>query len=191
MSPCKSAISDAIATIQARLRSYETRYQRPANSVALLAVSKTKPVSDVREAIASGHRSFGENYVDEAVEKIKAIKSDPRFAAQSSESQSADSGSTRPPLEPLQWHFIGQIQSRKSRTIAEHFDWAQSVDRIKVATRLSEARLGLPDVTGPLNICLQVNTDNEPSKAGVGYEALDELADAAAPCRFCKTETEL
>lgn len=166
MSNPENHISQAISSIESRLRTYETRYQRPCNSVSLLAVSKTKPTSEIRDAIAAGQRRFGENYVDEAVEKIQHFKG------------VFDAGKEL--NEPLEWHFIGQIQSRKSRTIAEHFDWAHGVDRLKVARRLSEARESLGNSTGPLNICLQVNVDREASKAGVTYEELDALADACA-----------
>jgi len=132
------------------ITNFEQQYDRQANSVLLLAVSKKKPASAIREALSSGQRHFGENYVDEGVEKILELD-DPS----------------------LIWHFIGGIQSRKTSLIATHFHWAHGVDRLKIARRLSEQR---PANLPPLNICLQVNLDNEPSKSGVTLEELTELA---------------
>src|SRR5690554_1367384 len=120
---------------------------RGPDSVSLLAVSKTRSADEVRELSRCGQRAFGENYLQEALDKIEAL---------------SDLG--------LEWHFIGPIQSNKTRPIAEHFDWVHSVDRLKIATRLSEQR---PPELPPLNICLQVNISGEDSKSGV---ALDELA---------------
>lgn len=116
--------------------------------IALLAVSKTFPAAAVREAYAAGQRAFGENYVQEALDKIADLRD-----------------------LPLEWHFIGPIQSNKTRVIAENFAWVHSVDRWKIAQRLSEQRpLELP----PLNICLQVNVSGEESKSGVApHEALE------------------
>ncbi|UTM57765.1 YggS family pyridoxal phosphate-dependent enzyme [Photobacterium sp. CCB-ST2H9] len=127
---------------------------RCADSVQLLAVSKTKPVSAISEAIAAGQLAFGENYVQEGVDKIQ------HFAA------------TKPDLA-LSWHFIGPIQSNKTRPVAEHFDWVHSVDRAKIARRLSEQR---PDNLPPLKILLQVNTSGEASKSGVEFDELAALA---------------
>ncbi|GAB6264162.1 YggS family pyridoxal phosphate-dependent enzyme [Photobacterium sp. R1] len=127
---------------------------RRADSVQLLAVSKTKPVSAISEAIAAGQLAFGENYVQEGVDKIQ------HFAA------------TKPDLA-LSWHFIGPIQSNKTRPVAEHFDWVHSVDRAKIARRLSEQR---PDNLPPLKILLQVNTSGEASKSGVEFDELAALA---------------
>lgn len=121
---------------------------RPPNSIKLLAVSKTKPVSDIMEAYEAGQRKFGENYVQEGVEKIQKLSH----------------------LENIEWHMIGPIQSNKTKVVAEHFDWVQSVDREKIARRLSDQR---PDSMPPLNVCIQVNIDDEGSKSGV---ALSELA---------------
>ncbi|WP_035383353.1 YggS family pyridoxal phosphate-dependent enzyme [Ferriphaselus sp. R-1] len=123
-------------------------------TVDLLAVSKTFPASAVREAYAVGQRAFGENYVQEAVEKMAEL---------------ADL--------PIEWHFIGPIQSNKTRSIAEHFAWVHGVDRPKIAARLSEQRpAGLP----PLNICLQVNISGEDSKSGVRPGEVEALAQAIA-----------
>ncbi len=153
-------ITTRLTAVQASIRELEQRYGRASGDVTLLAVSKTKPVGDIRAAMAAGQRSFGENYVDEAITKIHEI------------GRNAEDGS------PLSWHFIGAIQSRKARDIATHFDWAHGVDRAKVAERLSRARVeaALP----PLDICLQVALDDEPGKAGVAPEDLAELAQLAS-----------
>jgi len=163
-------IPAALAAVLADIRTFEQRHGRRPHSVQLLAVSKTKPVIDIQAAIDTGQLAFGENYLDEAVEKIDALKG-----------------------HNISWHFIGAIQSRKTRSIASHFDWAHSVDRLKVALRLSAQRREYlssltgsdqtADASGPgsaLNICLQINTDNEPGKAGIKYAEIDELADACA-----------
>lgn len=119
----------------------------------LLAVSKTKPASDLREAANAGQLAFGENYLQEALEKIEALSDIP----------------------DIEWHFIGPIQSNKTRSIAEHFHWTHSVDRLKIAQRLNDQR---PNNLPPLNICLQVNVDNEESKSGCRLDELPELAAA-------------
>ncbi|WMY07723.1 YggS family pyridoxal phosphate-dependent enzyme [Paraburkholderia phenoliruptrix] len=130
---------------------------RDARSIALLAVSKTFPAEDVRAAHAAGQRAFGENYVQEALTKIEAL---------------ADLRAS------LEWHFIGPLQSNKTRPVAEHFDWVHSVDRLKIAQRLSEQR---PDALPPLNVCLQVNISGEASKSGVSVdEAMQVARDIAA-----------
>ncbi|MFT4938846.1 MAG: pyridoxal phosphate enzyme (YggS family) [Paraglaciecola sp.] len=123
---------------------------RPPKEVQLLAVSKTKPVSDIVQAYEAGHRLFGENYVQEGIEKVKALAN----------------------LTEIEWHFIGPLQSNKTRLVAENFDWVQSVDRLKIAQRLNDQR----SAHKKLNVCIQVNIDNEESKAGVKPEELDELA---------------
>jgi len=125
---------------------------RDADSVKLLAVSKKQPVSSVLEAIQAGQRDFGENQVQEGLEKIAAIAND-----------------------ELIWHFIGHLQTNKTRSVAEHFDWVHSVDRLKTAERLSRQR---PDDLGDLNVCLQVNVDAEDSKSGLPPAAVLELAAA-------------
>ncbi len=129
----------------------ETAAGRQAKSVQLLAVSKTWPAAKLRELAQAGQQHFGENYLQEALAKIEAL---------------ADL--------PLIWHFIGPIQSNKTRDIAAHFDWVHSVDRLKIAKRLSEQR---PADLPPLNICLQVNIDDEDSKSGASPEELMQLAD--------------
>ncbi|NDW22453.1 YggS family pyridoxal phosphate-dependent enzyme [Alteromonas hispanica] len=127
-----------------------TSVHRPPNSVKLLAVSKTKPVSDIIEAYEAGQRMFAENYVQEGVEKVQELAH----------------------LTDIEWHMIGPIQSNKTKVVSEHFDWVQSVDREKIARRLNEQR---PDNLPPLNVCIQLNIDDEESKSGVKPDQLDSL----------------
>jgi pyridoxal phosphate enzyme (YggS family) len=122
--------------------------------VKLLAVSKKQPVAKIREAHAAGQRDFGENFVQEGLEKIEAL---------------AD-------LD-LAWHFIGHVQSNKTRVVAENFDWVHTIDKLKTAKRLSEQR---PDSLAPLDVCIQVNVDDETSKHGVAPAEVAELAAACA-----------
>lgn len=148
-----SSIADNIGTVTRRIQKATLKAGRTANSVHLLAVSKKRPADDLRTAFDAGQRAFGESYVQEALDKMEAL---------------AD-------LDAIEWHFIGPVQSNKTRQIAEAFDWVHSVDRLKIAHRLDEQRDGaLP----PLNICLQVNINNEASKSGCSLEDLTELADA-------------
>lgn len=124
----------------------------PSNhNVQLLAVSKTKPLDMIREAYHSGQRLFGENYVQEAIEKIQSASD----------------------LTEIEWHLIGPLQSNKTKQVAEHFDWVQSIDRFKIAQRLNDQR---PDNLPVLNVCIQVNISNEASKSGLTSEAVCELA---------------
>ncbi|QYD69660.1 YggS family pyridoxal phosphate-dependent enzyme [Paraburkholderia edwinii] len=129
---------------------------RDPRSVALLAVSKTFPAEDVRAAHAAGQRAFGENYVQEALTKLDAL-ADLR--------------------ESIEWHFIGPLQSNKTRPVAERFDWVHSIDRLKIAQRLAEQR---PDGMPPLNVCVQVNVSGEASKSGVLPEEAADVAHAIA-----------
>ncbi|QKF50333.1 YggS family pyridoxal phosphate-dependent enzyme [Pseudomonas graminis] len=147
-----STIAENISTLAERIHSAAQAVERDPASVGLLAVSKTKPASDLREAYDAGLRNFGENYLQEALGK-QAELSD----------------------LPLIWHFIGPIQSNKTRAIAEHFAWVHSVDRLKIAQRLSEQR---PPELPPLNICIQVNVSGEASKSGCDPEDLPALAQA-------------
>jgi pyridoxal phosphate enzyme (YggS family) len=132
---------------------------RDAQSVTLLAVAKTFPAETVRQAHAAGQRDFGENYVQEALDKIAAL-ADLRAGA-----------------DPVRWHLIGPLQSNKTRPVAEAFDWVHSVDRLKIAQRLAEQR---PPSLGPLQLCLQVNVSGEASKSGVAPADLPALAAAVA-----------
>jgi len=127
---------------------------REPGDVRLLAVSKKQPLAKIREAVAAGQRDFGENFVQEGVEKIEAL---------------AGNG--------LTWHFIGHLQSNKTRVVAEYFDWVHTIDKLKTARRLSEQR---PGDMAPLNICIQVNVDTEASKSGAAPAAAIELAAACA-----------
>ncbi|MCP2075038.1 UNVERIFIED_ORG: pyridoxal phosphate enzyme (YggS family) [Pseudomonas lini] len=147
-----STIADNIAQVRSRIRAAEQASHRAEHSVQLLAVSKTKPAQALREAYAAGLRDFGENYLQEALGKQVELTD-----------------------LPLIWHFIGPIQSNKTRAIAEHFDWVHSVDRLKVAQRLSEQR---PAELPPLNICIQVNVSGEASKSGCTPTDLPALANA-------------
>ncbi|MDG2966600.1 YggS family pyridoxal phosphate-dependent enzyme [Pseudomonas extremaustralis] len=147
-----STIADNIGQVSQRIRAAADAVQRDANSIHLLAVSKTKPAQALREAYAAGLRDFGENYLQEALGK---------------QAELADL--------PLSWHFIGPIQSNKTRAIAENFAWVHSVDRLKIAQRLSEQR---PADLPPLNICIQVNVSGEASKSGCTPADLPSLARA-------------
>lgn len=135
--------------INNQIKAAQTQCHRALEAVQLLAVSKTKPASDIALAYQCGQRHFGENYVQEALEKQQQLTS-----------------------FNISWHFIGPIQSNKTRPIATHFHWVHSVDRLKVAQRLSEQR---PAHLPPLNICLQVNISDEESKSGVELAQLPEL----------------
>jgi pyridoxal phosphate enzyme (YggS family) len=149
-----STIAANISTLESRIRTAALAAQRDPGAIGLLAVSKTKPAAAIREAFAAGLRDFGENYLQEALGKQQEL---------------ADL--------PLCWHFIGPIQSNKTRAIAEHFAWVHSVDRLKIAQRLSEQR---PPGLEPLNICLQVNVSGEASKSGCAPQDLPALAEAVS-----------
>jgi len=140
-----------IAKVRDRIRNAEEKYHRKPNTVALMAVSKTRSADEVRQAIAAGITDIGENYLQEALDKQLHLTD-----------------------IDVYWHFIGPIQSNKTRAIAEHFDWVHSVDRLKIALRLNDQR---PSGMPPLNVCLQVNTSDENSKAGVSLEQLASLAE--------------
>ncbi len=150
-------IAHNLAQVRDKISAAATRCGRASEEVTLLAVSKTKPASAIAEAIDAGQRMFGENYVQEGVEKIRHFR----------EKGTAD----------LQWHFIGPLQSNKSRLVAEHFDWCHTVDRLRIASRLSEQR---PAEMPPLNVLIQINISDENSKSGIALEALDLLADEVA-----------
>ncbi len=136
-----SMISDNLMSVKAQIHAASAEFARAANEVTLLAVSKTFSAQAVREAYAAGQRCFGENYIQEGVDKVLALQD----------------------LPDLKWHMIGPIQSNKTRLVAEHFDWAHSVDRLKIAQRLSEQR---PAHLPPLQVCLQVNIDGGANKSG-------------------------
>ncbi len=148
------SISENLQLVQHRIATSAQAAGRDPTSIRLLAVSKTFDAQAVLTAAQAGQRAFGENYVQEAIDKISATRE------------------LNPDLQ-LEWHFIGPIQSNKTRQIAEHFDWVHSVDRLKIAQRLSEQR---PVDMPPLQICLQVNVSGEATKSGLEPDALLELA---------------
>ncbi|MGQ9453450.1 YggS family pyridoxal phosphate-dependent enzyme [Leclercia sp. TB492] len=150
-------IAHNLAQVRDKISAAATVCGRSSEEVTLLAVSKTKPASAIAEAIDAGQRMFGENYVQEGVEKIRHFR----------EKGTAD----------LQWHFIGPLQSNKSRLVAEHFDWCHTVDRLRIASRLSEQR---PAEMPPLNVLIQINISDENSKSGIALEELEQLADQVA-----------
>jgi pyridoxal phosphate enzyme (YggS family) len=153
MSHSDHVLRDNLHAVQARIAAACAASARSANSVQLLAVSKTFSADDVRQVAACGQRDFGENYIQEGVDKIIALQ----------DSQPA-----------LEWHCIGPMQSNKTKLVAEHFDWAHTVDRLKIAQRLSDQRSAH---LAPLNVCLQVNIDGGETKSGIA--PADVLALAA------------
>lgn len=146
-------LSDALGAARHRLETALAAAGRTPDDARLLAVSKTKPAAMVREAHRLGQRDFGENYVQEALDK---------------QAELAD-------LDDIVWHFIGPLQSNKTREVAEHFAWLHSLDRDKIARRLDRQR---PEGLAPLNVCLQVNVSGEASKSGVSLAELPALAEA-------------
>jgi PLP dependent protein len=146
--------------ILSRIQHACTSSGRDPHTVSLLAVSKTFPLSDVLALHACNQRAFGENYLQEALEKITQLN---------------EHVQNHPNEPPIEWHFIGPIQSNKTKPIAEHFQWVHSVDRLKIAQRLSEQR---PEHLPPLNVLVQVNTSGEESKSGVNPAEVIELCTA-------------
>ena len=144
------SISENLSRIQQQIKQISAEYQR--ENVRLLAVSKTKPVQAIEEAIRADQCAFGENYVQEGVEKIAYFSGN----------------------KSLEWHFIGPLQSNKSRLVAEHFDWIQTVDRFKIAERLNDQR---PEHLPPLNVLIQINISDESSKSGIQPEEMFSLAE--------------
>ncbi len=147
-------ISDNLQTVQARIDAACAKAVRPVQDVTLLAVSKTFGADAVQAAFEAGQKAFGENYIQEAVEKIAQLRH-----------------------LPLEWHCIGPIQSNKTRLVAENFDWVHSVDRLKIAERLSAQR---PAHLPPLQVCIQINIDGEASKSGVAPADVELLASQMA-----------
>ena len=144
-------IYDSLQAIQATILQAKRAAHRD-DEILLLAVSKAQPSDKIRTAYLAGQRAFGENYVQEAINKQEQLLD---YA--------------------IEWHFIGPIQSNKTQLIAQHFDWVHSVDRLKIAARLNEAR---PPSLAPLNVCIQINSSDEESKSGVGIGSLATLAKA-------------
>ncbi|MCM2289516.1 MAG: YggS family pyridoxal phosphate-dependent enzyme [Sulfuritalea sp.] len=149
-----TSIAANLQAVRARIAAACVAAQRAPGSVELLAVSKTWPADSVRAAVAAGQRAFGENYVQEAVDKTRELDS-----------------------LGLEWHFIGPLQSNKTRPVAEHFAWVHSVDRLKIAERLAAQR---PPQLPPLQVCIQVNVSAEASKSGCAPEQAADLAAAVA-----------
>ena len=145
-----TTISANLQAVRARIGAAAARYGRTDDLIKLLAVSKTWPAEDVRTAATAGQQLFGENYVQEGLEKLSALAA----------------------LE-LEWHFIGPLQSNKSKRVAESFSWVHSIDRLRIAERLAEQR---PATLPPLQVCLQVNVSGEVSKSGITLAELPELA---------------
>jgi pyridoxal phosphate enzyme (YggS family) len=154
-----ATIGDNLQAVRKRIAAAARAAGRDPAAITLLAVSKTHPAARVVEAIAAGQRAFGENYVQEAVHKMDAI-------AEGSAQAIA-----------LEWHLIGPLQSNKTRVVAERFDWVQTIDRQKIAERLSAQR---PQTHAPLNVLVQVNVSGEGSKSGVEPQVALELAQAVA-----------
>lgn len=145
-------IKDNLTSIHQQIQTACQKAGRPQSAVKLLAVSKTKPVENIQAAIDAGQHAFGENYVQEGIEKIQY------FADKHPE---------------LEWHFIGPLQSNKTRLVAEHFDWMQTIDRTKIADRLNEQR---PRHKAPLNVLIQINISDESSKSGIPPQEMLMLA---------------
>ncbi|CAM4465214.1 MAG: Pyridoxal phosphate homeostasis protein [Legionellaceae bacterium] len=148
-------IQQRLLTLKHEIAQNMKRYSRCVDDIHLIAVSKGQPVNAIKEAYDAGQIAFGENYLQEALIKIEQLR-----------------------IYPLEWHYIGLIQSNKTKLITEYFDWVHSVSNLKIAKRLSEHRS--PNKL-PLSICIQVNIDNDPNKAGIPIEQLDELAHAIYP----------
>jgi len=151
-----SSVAAKLQQVRTRIATACATSQRPVQSVTLLAVTKTFGPQAVRDAYVAGQRAFGENYVQEALEKMQSL---------------VDLSGH------IEWHLIGPLQSNKSRVVAESFDWVHTVDRLKIAERLSAQR---PDNLPPLQVCLQVNISDEPSKSGVAPADALALARAVA-----------
>jgi pyridoxal phosphate enzyme (YggS family) len=151
-----SQVTTKLMMLRQRLELAALAAKREPEDIQLLAVSKTFPAIAVEEAMHAGQTAFGENYVQEGVDKIQQLSK----------------------LRPwLEWHFIGPLQSNKTRDVAEHFDWVHSIDRIKIAERLSTQRGEFSNL-GPLQVCVQINVSEEDSKSGISLEEVDALCDA-------------
>ncbi len=145
-------IAHALTIVKQNITDAARQFDRSPNSIQLLAVTKTRPIADIRIAFENGQTRFGENYLQEAIPKIKALCD-----------------------YPLEWHFIGPLQSNKTKLVAEYFDWIQSLDKLKHAQRLNKQR---PVHLAPLNVCIQVNISNETQKSGVMLSELPTLVEA-------------
>ena len=148
-----NTVQDNLLNIKNEITEIAKKCERDPNTIQLIAVSKTKPVEQIMEAINAGQLAFGENYVQEGIEKIQYFEKNM-------------------PNNDLIWHFIGPLQSNKSKLVAEHFDWMHTIDRFKIAQRLSDQR---PNHMAKLNVLIQVNISQEASKSGVKPEEVTEL----------------
>lgn len=146
-----NTIADSLQSARLKISQFAQQSGKNSESIQLLAVSKTKPTNDIRDAYQAGHRQFGENYLQEGVDKVIALSE----------------------LNDIEWHFIGPIQSNKTRPIAEHFDWVQTVSREKIAKRLAEQR---PTDKPALNVLIQVNISGEAAKSGLPIDQIEALA---------------
>lgn len=146
-------IQESLRFITNQIHQYETKYHRDLNSVLLIAVSKKQSIEKIKEAIEAGQHDFGESYSQEAIPKIEYFKHHSNLI--------------------LTWHFIGPIQSNKTKAIAEYFNWVHSIDRLKIAKRLNDQR---PGYLPPLNVCIQVNIDQASTKSGIRIEDIEALA---------------
>jgi uncharacterized pyridoxal phosphate-containing UPF0001 family protein len=178
----ESTLPERYEQLRLRVREACEAAGRPADSVAILAVSKTFPAAQVLELASLGQRAFGESYLQEALAKIEACEAGRqdalagRRATMAGGPDAAGSATSEQPApfeRPLEWHFIGPIQSNKTRPLAERFDWVHSIDRERIARRLSEQR---PEGLAALNVCVQVNVSGEASKSGCAPEECPELA---------------
>ena len=164
-----TTIADRLRVVEQRIAAAARAAGRDPAAVSLLAVSKTWGPDAVREAVAAGQRAFGENYVQEGADKVEALRA-MRLAELGADE--------REPAAPgLEWHFIGPLQSNKTRRVANTFDWVHSIDRLKIAERLADQRAAH---LAPLKLCIQVNVSAEDSKSGVAPEQLGALAHAVA-----------
>ena len=146
-----SALAERIASVRRRIKKAAQEAGRKEDDILLLAVTKTQSLTTINEAIQSGLSSFGENYVQEGIEKIKAIENN-----------------------AIDWHFIGSLQKNKTKIVASSFDWIHSLDHVKTARRLSDQR---PANLPALNVCIQINIDNEPTKSGIASGCLADTVD--------------
>ena len=160
--PVRESLGSRLNAVNQRIRSAERRFGRPPDSVALLAVSKSASAGNILEAVQCGQTRFGESYVQEALTKMGQIPA--QFI-------------NGPFGKPIEWHFIGALQSNKAKAVARHFDWVHSVARADIAVRLSEHR---PESLSPLSVCLQVNISADPRKSGVALRDLPSLTRAVA-----------
>ena len=146
-----SALAERIASVRQRIKKAAQEAGRKEDDILLLAVTKTQSLTTINEAIQSGLSSFGENYIQEGIEKIKAIENN-----------------------AIDWHFIGALQTNKTKIVASSFDWIHSLDKVKTARRLSDQR---PANLPALNVCIQINIDNEPTKSGIASHCLADTVD--------------